>query len=120
MASPVPTDLEDALADEPRCAGGFGAMPPEQKDAWIAWVERARLPRARRRRVASGAPARRPGAARETEREPRALVALPRENCWVWLIGLPLLAGLAAFLVWLTVVSPARTRSRRRPSARRR
>src|SRR5207248_11803985 len=32
-----------------------------------------------------------------------AAVPLPRENWWVWFFGLLLLAGLAAFLVWLTV-----------------
>src|SRR4029077_5303855 len=30
-------------------------------------------------------------------------VALRRDDWWVWLLGLALLAGLAAFLVWLTV-----------------
>jgi serine/threonine-protein kinase len=39
---------------------------------------------------------------RETAVERPAAVPLPRENWWVWLFGL-LLAGLAAFLVWLTV-----------------
>src|SRR5204862_7201778 len=29
--------------------------------------------------------------------------ALPRDEWWVWVVGLALLAGLAAFLVWLTV-----------------
>jgi beta-lactam-binding protein with PASTA domain len=79
-------------------------MPPEQKDAWVAWVERARLPRARRRRVADAV--RRlagPAAVRETAVEGPVPVPLPRENWWVWLFGLLLLAGLAAFLVWLTV-----------------
>jgi beta-lactam-binding protein with PASTA domain len=74
-------------------------MPPEQKDAWIAWLDRARLPRARRRRVADAA--RRLAGTTEAVRETR--VAPPREDPWVWLIGLALLAGLAAFLVWLTV-----------------
>jgi beta-lactam-binding protein with PASTA domain len=99
MARPVPADLEDALAANPAARETFWAMPPEQKDAWVAWVERARLPRARRRRVADAV--RRlagPAAVRETAAAP-----LPRENWWVWLFGLLLLAGLAAFLVWLTV-----------------
>jgi hypothetical protein len=98
MATPVPSDLEDALADDPTARESFWAMPPEQKDAWIAWVDRARLPRARRRRVAAAA--RRLSGANAV-REPR--VAPPREDPWVWLVGLALLAGLAAFLVWLTV-----------------
>jgi beta-lactam-binding protein with PASTA domain len=98
MATPVPSDLEDALADDPTARESFWAMPPEQKDAWIAWVDRARLPRARRRRVAAAA--RRLSGANAV-REPR--VAPPREDPWAWLVGLALLAGLAAFLVWLTV-----------------
>jgi beta-lactam-binding protein with PASTA domain len=104
MARPVPADLEDALAASPAAREVFWAMPPEQKDAWVAWVERARLPRTRRRRVADAV--RRlagPGAVRETAVEGPAPVPLPRENWWVWLLGLLLLAGLAAFLVWLTV-----------------
>jgi beta-lactam-binding protein with PASTA domain len=98
MATPVPTDLEDALADDPAARESFWAMPPEEKDAWIAWLDDARLPRARRRRVA--ATARRLGGA-EFVHERR--LAPPRENPWVWVIGLALLAGLGAFLVWLTV-----------------
>src|SRR5258708_38005562 len=98
MATPVPPDLEDALADDPTARESFWAMPPEEKDAWIAWLEDARLPRARRRRVAAAA--RRLGGA-EVVRERR--LAPPREDPWVWLVGLALLAGLAAFLVWLTV-----------------
>ena len=99
MARPVPADLEDALAANPAARETFWAMPPEQKDAWVALIDRARLPRARRRRVADAV--RRlagPAAVRETAAAP-----LPRENWWVWLFGLLLLAGLAAFLVWLTV-----------------
>jgi beta-lactam-binding protein with PASTA domain len=101
MAAPVPTDLEDALAANPAARQNFGAMPPEQKDAWIAYLDRARLPRARRRRVADAA--RRLAGTQETVRETRPVVAPPREDPWVWIIGLALLAGLAAFLLWLTV-----------------
>src|ERR1700704_1652898 len=104
MARPVPADLEDALAANPAAREAFGAMPPEQKDAWVVWVERARLPRARRRRVADAV--RRlagPAAVRETAADGPAPVLLPRETWWVWLLGLLLLAALAAFLVWLTV-----------------
>jgi beta-lactam-binding protein with PASTA domain len=98
MATPVPTDLEDALADDPAARESFWAMSPEEKDAWIAWVDQARLPRTRRRRVAAAA-RRLGGAAAVRERR----LAPPREDPWVWVIGLALLAGLAAFLVWLTV-----------------
>ena len=95
----MPTDLEDALAADPAARESFGAMPPAEKDAWIAWLDRARLPRARRRRVADAV--RRLGGT-EAVRDTR-VVAPPREDPWVWLFGLALLAGLAAFLVWLTV-----------------
>jgi beta-lactam-binding protein with PASTA domain len=103
MARPVPADLEDALAANAAARERFWAMPPEQKDAWVAWIDRARLPRARRRRVADAV--RRlggPAAVRETAVAGEA-VPLPRDDWWVWLLGLALLAGLAAFLVWLTV-----------------
>jgi|GEM_PF-947301 len=105
MARQVPADLEDALASNRHARDRFWGMPPEQKDAWVAWIERARLPGARRRRVAEavrrldgGRPARRTAVASEP-----AAVAAPREDWWAWALGLVLLAALAAFLVWLTV-----------------
>jgi beta-lactam-binding protein with PASTA domain len=105
MARQVPTDLEDALAANRAARDRFWSMPAAQKDAWVGWIDRARLPRARRRRIAeavqrfSG-----PTGKRETAvaAEPAA-VALPREDWWTWVIGLVLLAALAGFLVWLTV-----------------
>jgi beta-lactam-binding protein with PASTA domain len=105
MARTVPADLEDALAASPAARERFWAMPPEQKDSWVAYVERARVPGARRRRVAEtvrrlGAA---PPAAAVVERDGAVPVALPREDWSVWLIGLVLLAALAGFLVWLTV-----------------
>ncbi len=104
MARTVPADLEDALAASPAARERFWSMPAEQKDSWIAYVARARVPGARRRRVAEtvrrlGGPA--PAAA--VEQDAAAAVALPREDWSVWLIGLALLAGLAGFLLWLTV-----------------
>jgi beta-lactam-binding protein with PASTA domain len=104
MARTVPADLEDALASAPAARERFWSLPPEQKDAWVAYVERARVPGARRRRVREavrrlgGAPA-----AVAVEEGGGAPVALPREDWSIWLVGLALLAGLAAFLVWLTV-----------------
>src|SRR3954470_16366016 len=105
MARPAPAELEDALAANPAARDRFWALSADQKDAWVAYVERARLPRARRRRVAEtvrrlSGPARR---AATTEEAAPAAVALPREDWSAWLIGLALLAALAAFLVWLTV-----------------
>jgi beta-lactam-binding protein with PASTA domain len=103
MARPVPADLEDALAAAPAARERFWALPPQQKDAWVAYVERARVPGARRRRVREAV--RRLGGARTAVavEDGGGAVALPREGWSVWLIGLALLAGLAAFLVWLTV-----------------
>jgi beta-lactam-binding protein with PASTA domain len=102
----VPADLEDALAANPAARDRFWAMPAEQKDAWVAWLDRARLPRARRRRVADAV--RRlggPPPVRETAvaAEGPAPVPIPRDDWWLWFLGLALLAGLVAFVVWLTV-----------------
>jgi beta-lactam-binding protein with PASTA domain len=105
MALPVPADLEDALAANPAARERFWSMPAERKDQWVRWIERARLPRARRRRIEETvrrffAPAA-PAAA--VERESVAAVPLPRDDWGAWLIGLVVLAALAAFLVWYTV-----------------
>ena len=103
MAPRTSTELENALADNPAARERFWALPPEQKDAWVAFVERGRFPGARRRRAADAA--RRLGAAAPAVEEGAvaAPVALPRNDWGEWLIGLALLAGLAAFLLWLTV-----------------
>src|SRR4051794_6316576 len=103
---PVPADLEDALAANPAARERFWALPPEQLDGWVGWVERARFPGQRRRRVREtvsrlgGAPA---VAATETREAGVAAVPLPRDDWSLWLVGLVLLGGLAAFLVWWTV-----------------
>jgi serine/threonine-protein kinase len=107
MARPVPADLEDALAANPAARERFWALPPEQVDEWVGWVERARLPRARRRRVAEtvrrlgGRPAAPAVTTVETNGGPP--VAPPRETWLVWLLALVLLAGIAALVLWLTV-----------------
>jgi beta-lactam-binding protein with PASTA domain len=102
---PVPADLEDALAASPAARDRFWSLPPEQLDAWVTYVERARFPGQRRRRI--GETVRRLGGApvrtETTQTEPAAVVALPRDDTWTWLVGAALLLGLAAFLVWLTV-----------------
>src|SRR5579862_385043 len=99
MARRIPADLEDALASNRAARDRFWAMPAEQKDAWVGWVDRARMPGARRRRVAeavnrlSG-----PSVRRES-----GVVAVPREQALVWVLGVALLVVIAAFLVWLTL-----------------
>jgi beta-lactam-binding protein with PASTA domain len=105
MARPVPADLEDALAASPSTRERFWSMSAERKDAWVRWIERARLPRTRRRRIAEtvrrlSGPA---APATAVEGESVAAVPLPRDDWGAWLIGLVLLAGLAAFLVWYTI-----------------
>lgn len=102
---PVPADLEDALAQSPTARERFWSLPPEQVDRWVGYVERARFPGARRRRIAEAV--RRLGGTpvvAESREAAGGAVALPRENLWTWIAGLAMLAALAAFLVWLTVL----------------
>jgi beta-lactam-binding protein with PASTA domain len=107
MARPLPADLEDALAASPAARERFWSLPAERKDAWVRWVERARLPRARRRRIGeavrrlagTGGAVVRDNVASENV----AAVPAPRSAAGAWLAGLALLAALAAFLVWFTV-----------------
>lgn len=74
-------------------------MPAEQKDAWVGWVDRARMPRARRRRIADAVHRLAgPGARYES-----TAVAVPREHALGWVLGVAVLAAAAAFLVWLTL-----------------
>src|SRR3954470_8003249 len=101
---PVPADLEDALAASPAARERFWALPPEQLDGWVGWVERSRFPGQRRKRIRETV--RRLGGAAPavvTEgvvAEGGPAVPLPRDDWSVWLVGLALLAGLVAFLVW--------------------
>jgi beta-lactam-binding protein with PASTA domain len=116
MARPVPADLEDALAASPAARERFWALPPEQVDDWVGWVERARLPGARRRRVRETVRrlGGRPRAAATTttvetngaapvETNGAAPVRPPRDTWLVWLLALAVLAGVIALVLWLTV-----------------
>jgi beta-lactam-binding protein with PASTA domain len=100
---PVPADLEDALAASPAARERFWSLPPDQLDRWVAYVQRARFPGQRRRRIADTV--RRLGGGSRTVQttEGAGAVALPRDDVWTWIVGLAVLAALAAFLVWLTV-----------------
>ena len=51
MARPVPADLEDALAESPGARERFWALPPEELDRWVAYIQRARFPGQRTRRI---------------------------------------------------------------------
>jgi beta-lactam-binding protein with PASTA domain len=99
---PVPADLEDALAASPAARERFWSLPPDQLDRWVAYVQRARFPGQRRRRIADTV-RRLGGASTVQTTESGGAVALPRDDAWTWIIGLALVAALAAFLVWLTV-----------------
>ena len=100
---PVPADLEDALAASPAARERFWSLPPEELDRWVAYVERARFPGARRRRVAATVHRLGGRAATVREESTGGAIALPRDDWAVWLIGLALLAGIAALVLWLTV-----------------
>ncbi|MEN3342835.1 MAG: eukaryotic-like serine/threonine-protein kinase [Actinomycetota bacterium] len=109
MARPVPADLEDALAASPAARERFWSLPPEQVDAWVRYVERARFPGARRRRI--GQAVRRLGvrpraATRATTVETNGSappVAPPNDNWLVWLLAALVLAALIGLVLWLAV-----------------
>ena len=106
MARPVPADLEDALAAAPAARERFWALPSEQVDDWVRWVEAARLPRARRRRIAEAV--RRLGtrpaaAATVVETNGARPVAAPRDSAWLWFLALLLLVAIGALVYWLAV-----------------
>jgi beta-lactam-binding protein with PASTA domain len=101
---PVPADLEDALAASPAARERFWSLPPEHLDRWVSYVERARFPGQRRRRIAETV--RRLGGGRTVIRQQEeaggGVAALPREDWLVWVAGLALLAALAGLVLWLT------------------
>jgi beta-lactam-binding protein with PASTA domain len=106
MARPVPADLEDALAAAPAAREQFWALPPEQVDAWVRWVEGARIPRARRRRIAEAVRrlSARPAVAETVVATDAPVpVAPPRDSAWLWFLGLLLLVGIGALIYWFAV-----------------
>src|SRR5690349_16081556 len=100
MARAVPSDLEDALAGNPTARERFWAMPSEQKDAWVAYVSRGRVPGSRRRRVTTAV--HRLGAPPPVARNGAAPAPMPRDTS-AWLLALALLAGVGALIVWFAV-----------------
>jgi beta-lactam-binding protein with PASTA domain len=106
MARPVPADLEDALAAAPAARERFWALPPEQVDDWVRWVEAARLPRARRRRIAEAVRRLSPrpaAAAAVVETNGARPVAPPRDSPWLWFLALLLLVAIGALVYWFAV-----------------
>src|SRR4051794_41878247 len=100
---PVPADLEDELASSPAARARFWSLPPEELDRWVAYVQRARFPGQRRRRIAETV--RRLGgttAAVETrEREGAGGVGVPREARGGGGVGFPAPPGAAGFPLWV-------------------
>jgi beta-lactam-binding protein with PASTA domain len=106
MARPVPADLEDALAAAPAAREQFWALPPEQVDDWVRWVEAARMPRARRRRIAEAVrrlSTRPAAAATVVETNGARPVAPPRDSAWLWFLALLLLVAIGALVYWFAV-----------------
>jgi serine/threonine-protein kinase len=98
----VPPDLEQGLADAPTARRRFDSLPPQEKDRWIAWVQRARLGPARRRRIAHaqaalGVPPRRAASGEEFYEE----IPPPRPLIWPWLLLLLLLVAGGLIALWL-------------------
>src|SRR5947207_15056862 len=102
MPRPVPSDLEDALASSPAARDRFWSLPPEQVDAWVRYVERGRFPGARRRRIGqtvrrlSGRPRVRTTVATNGN---APVVAAPRDEWLVWLLGALVAAGVIALIL---------------------
>jgi beta-lactam-binding protein with PASTA domain len=106
MARPVPADLEDALAAAPAAREQFWALPPERVDDWVRWVEGARLPGARRRRIAEAVrrlSAGTPAAVTAVETNGARPVAPPRDSAWLWFLALLFLVAIGALVYWFAV-----------------
>src|SRR5258706_6186708 len=106
MAPPVPPDPEDGLAAAPAAREQLWALPPEQVDDWVRWVEAARLPRARRRRIAEAVrrlSTRPAAAATVVETNGARPVAPPRDSAWLWFLAVLLLVAIGALIYWFAV-----------------
>ena len=113
MPRTVPADLENALAAAPAARETFWSLPPERVDEWVAWVESARMPGARRRRIAEtvrrlgGRPVATDTVVATNGSGPtngaRPLAAPPRESPWLWLLAIVGLLGIAALVYFLAV-----------------
>jgi beta-lactam-binding protein with PASTA domain len=107
MPRPIPADLEDALSAAPAARERFWSLPPERVDEWVGWVESARMPRTRRRRVAETVQRlnSRPQAAETVVQAngagPAALP--PRESPWLWFLAVALLILVAALIYFFAV-----------------
>jgi beta-lactam-binding protein with PASTA domain len=99
---PVPSDLEEALAHAPAARARFDHLPPEGKDAWLAWIGRARTRSGRRRRIADTVRRLEAGVAATRVERPELPVPLPPGALWwPWVLAILLLLVVAGLLVWL-------------------
>jgi uncharacterized protein YdeI (YjbR/CyaY-like superfamily) len=51
LGEDAPSDLEQALRDDPAAGKAYRAMPPSQRTAYVEFIEEAKRPEARVRRV---------------------------------------------------------------------
>jgi hypothetical protein len=58
---PLPTDLSDALEQGTEARAFFDALAPSHRKEWVRWVEEAKRPETRARRIAETAAAMRAG-----------------------------------------------------------
>jgi uncharacterized protein YdeI (YjbR/CyaY-like superfamily) len=49
----VPTDLAEALAQDPRAQVNFDSMSPSHRTEWVRWIGEAKRDETRARRIAS-------------------------------------------------------------------
>jgi uncharacterized protein YdeI (YjbR/CyaY-like superfamily) len=49
---PVPDDLADALRANPEAAAVFARLPPSHRREYLGWIDEARRPDTRARRIA--------------------------------------------------------------------
>jgi uncharacterized protein YdeI (YjbR/CyaY-like superfamily) len=48
----IPPDMNQALLEAPKARARFGALPPSHKAEYLKWIEEAKKPATRARRIA--------------------------------------------------------------------
>jgi uncharacterized protein YdeI (YjbR/CyaY-like superfamily) len=51
----IPDDLTAVLAGKPKAARAFAALPPSHQRQYVKWIEEAKKPQTRQRRLAKAA-----------------------------------------------------------------